>query len=200
MSHAQDRSEPEGLLMLRLSKVLADPIRARILAECSVEAMSPRAFRDEFGGLSLDAVSQEFEVLDQFGWLALAPAEGGTAPEKFDRLYSTTEPMIFDSDWSGISDSTKALVTWRIVEALSARVKDAMKAGTLAERPDSHFTWTPLALDQQGWETIIGRVDALFYSLFEEQEEANVRMAESGEESIPMTVGLLTFASPKRAA
>jgi hypothetical protein len=186
--------------MLRLSKVLADPIRVRILAECSIEAMSPRSFRSEFGGPSLADVSQDFEVLEQFGWLGSVPGDAGAPPEKFDRFYSTTEPLIFDSDWSGISDSAKALVTWRTIETLSARVKDAMGAGTIDKRPDSHLTWTPLALDQQGWETMIERVDAVFYSLFEEQKEANARMAESGEESIPMTVGLLAFVSPKRAA
>jgi hypothetical protein len=184
--------------MLRLSKVLSHPVRVRILAECSIDAMSPRGFRKEFGGPSLADVSQDFEVLEQFGWLDQVPAVAGALPEKFDRRYSTTEPLILDSDWSGISDSAKALITHRIVETLSARVKDAMAAGTIIGRPDSHITWTPLSLDQQGWERVIARVDALFYSLFEEQEEASARMAESGEEPIPTTVALLSFESPKR--
>jgi len=143
---------------------------------------------------------QDFEVLEQFGWLDPAPAQPGAPAEKFDRLYNTIEPLVFDPDWSGASDSTaKGLIVSKIVETLLARVKDAQEAGTLDERPDSHLTWTPLALDQRGWDAMIARVDALFYSLFEEQEEANARMAESGEEPIPMTVGLLAFASPKRA-
>lgn len=200
MSHSETRSEPEGLLMLRLSKVLADPVRVRILAECSIEAMSPRGFRDAFGGPSLADIAQDFEVLEQFGWLGRVPTEAVTAPEKFDRLYSTTEPLVFDSEWPGIPSSSKALVTRRIVETLSGRVKEAMKGGTIDERPDRHLSWTPLALDQQGWDTIIAQVDALFYALFEEQDDANARMAESGEEPIPMTVGLLAFESPKRPA
>jgi len=199
MSHSETRSEPEGLLMLRLSKVLADPIRVRILAECSIEAMSPRSFGDEFGGPSPAEVLQDFEVLEQFGWLGTVPTEAGSPPDKLDRVYHTTEPLILDSHWSEISDSAKTMVIRRIVDSLFARVKDAMGAGTIDERPDTHLTWTPLALDRQGWDAMIARVDAVFYSLFEEQEEANARMAESGEEPIPMTVGLLAFASPKRA-
>ena len=199
MSHSQTRSEPEGLLMLRLSKVLSRPIRVRILAECSIDAMSPRSFRSEFGGPSLADVTQDFEVLEQFGWLGRAPTKPGASPERFDRLYTTTEPLVLDSDWSVISDSAKALVIWRIVETLSGRIKDAMSAGTIIERPESHVTWTPLSLDQQGWDRVIARVDALFYFLFEEQEESSARMAESGEEPIPTTVALLAFESPKRA-
>lgn len=199
MSHPQNGSEPEGLVMQRLSKVLADPRRVRILAECSIAAMSPRNFRSEFGGPSLADILQDFEVLEQFGWLAKVPTGPGVEPDAFDRLYSTTEPLIFESDWFGVPDSAKALVTWRIVETLTARVKDATAAGTIDERPDSHLTWTPLLMDQQGWDAVIKRIDAIFYFLFDEQKDARARMAESGEEPIPMTVGLLGFASPKRS-
>lgn len=198
MPHSQTRSEPEGLLMLRLSKVLSHPIRVRILAECTIEEMSPRSFLDAFGGPSLADVSQDFEVLEQFGWLEQVPAEAGAVPEQFDRCYATTEPLVLDSDWSGISDSAKTLIIWKVVESLTARVKDAMAAETIIGRPDSHVTWTPLSLDQQGWDRVIARVDALFYSLFEEQEEASLRMAESGEKAVSTTVGLLAFESPKR--
>ena len=52
-----------------------------------------------------------------------------------------------------------------------------------------------LLLDRQGWDNAVARVDALFHWFFEEQEEANLRMAESGEEPIPMTVALAAFES-----
>jgi hypothetical protein len=55
----------------------------------------------------------------------------------------------------------------------------------------------PLRLDLQGWKSVIAKVDALFHWLYQEQEEANLRMAESGEEPIPMTVALAAFESPK---
>jgi hypothetical protein len=59
-----------------------------------------------------------------------------------------------------------------------------------------HITWTPLALDRQGWERTVAKVNTLFYSLEQEQEEARSRMEESGEQPISMTVGLLAFESP----
>lgn len=64
-------------------------------------------------------------------------------------------------------------------------------------RVDRHLSWTPLRLDQEGWERVVARLASIFYFLFEEQEEANLRMAETDEEPIPMTVALAAFESPK---
>lgn len=202
MSHPEAGGEPDGLLTLRLSEILSDPLRVRIVSEGSAAAISPRSFRDEFGGPSLASVLEAFEALERIGWLSRLPEKAEEAPpEAFDRLYRTAKPVLFhNSVWSSIPDSTKVLLSSRVFETISARVKNAMKAGTFDKRDDRHHTWTPLALDRQGWDSVIGRVDALFYALFEEQEEAAARMAESGEEPIPMTVALLAFESPKHAA
>jgi hypothetical protein len=202
LSHPEAEGEPDGLLALRLSEILSDPLRGRIVSECSAAAMSPRSFRDEFGGPSLASVLEAFEALERVGWLGrLAEKPEEAPPEAFDRLYRTAKPALFyNSVWSSIPDSTKALVSSRVFEDISARVKNAMKVGTFDKRDDRHHTWTPLALDRQGWDSVIGRVDALFHTLFEEQEEAAARIAESGEEPIPMTVALLAFESPKHSA
>jgi hypothetical protein len=91
----------------------------------------------------------------------------------------------------------KALVSWRILETFNVKVKEAMEAGTMDARDDRHFSWMPLRLDEQGWGNVLKRVDAIFHWLFEEQEEANLRIAESGEKPIPMIVALAAFESPK---
>jgi len=57
----------------------------------------------------------------------------------------------------------------------------------------------PLELDEQGWKTLIARLDEAFHAAVEEQERARERMAESGEEPIPATVALLGFESPKES-
>jgi hypothetical protein len=201
LSHPEVEGEPDELLTLRLSELLSDPLRGRIVSECSAAAMSPRSFRDEFGGPSLAGVLEAFEALERVGWLSRPAENVKEAPEAFDRLYRTAKPVLFDtSAWAGIPDSTKALMSLRVFESVSARVKNAMKAGTFDKRDDRHHTLTPLALDRQGWDSVIGRVEALFHALFEEQEQAAARMAESGEEPIPTTVALFAFESPKHTA
>jgi hypothetical protein len=75
-----------------------------------------------------------------------------------------------------------------------------MEAGTLDARPDRHLTWSFLRLDQLGWEKVITAIDALFAYIFKEQESAKLRIANSGEKPITMTVALAAFESPKESS
>lgn len=195
-----DRSatEVDEQLVLRLARVLADSLRMSIVCECKIRPMSPRSFREEFGGPSLAKISAAFRELEQFDWLEALPAAEAATPGDFDRLYRTIQSVVFDkSVSSALPGSIRSLLTSRLLEGISDRARAAVSAGTLDARPESHVSWTPLALDQQGWEAAIAKLDAIFYWLFEEQERADERMAGSGEESIAMTVALLGFESPK---
>jgi hypothetical protein len=185
-------------LMLRLSKVFADPLRMKILAECNTREMSPKGFHTEFGGGSLSRVSRAFDLLVEYEWLyPTRTATGGKRRGAVEHFYRATGTAVFDeASWPDVPDSMKAMVSWRILETFTQQVREAMEAGTIDSREDRHFSWSPLRLDLQGWESVIARVDAVFYFLSEEQEEANLRMAESGEEPIPMTVALAAFESP----
>ena len=186
-------------LMLRLSKVFADPLRMKILAECNMREMSPKSFYKEFGGGSLPRVSRAFDILAEYDWLEQTRTEtGGKRRGAIEHFYRATESAVFDEElWPEVPDSMKGLVSWRILETFIEKVKQAMEAGTMDAREDRHFSWMPMRLDQQGWGNVIERVDTIFHWLFQEQEEANLRMAKSGEAPIPMTVALAAFESPK---
>jgi len=194
------RKDSSGLpLMQRLSKVFADPLRMKILAECNTREMSPKQFFSEFGGGSISRVSRAFDVLAEYGWLEMTRTEtGGQRRGAVEHFYRATGPAVFDeTTWPGVPESMRNLVSWRILETFAAQVQEAIEAGTIDARDDRHFSWMPLKLDQQGWDNAIAKVDALFYWFQEEQERAKARIAESGEEPIPMTVALAAFESPE---
>lgn len=194
--------DSEWPMMLRLSKLYADPLRVKILSECQMRAMSPRSFFAEFGGISLDRISRAFDVLVQYDWIGPVDAPGqpgGSSIDAADQLYRTIDTPIMDEEMvAEVPGPMRTLVSVTIFESLADRVKEAAEAGTLEARPDQHNSWTPLALDQLGWEKVISKLDALFYSLSQEQQDADARMAESGEAAIPMTVALMGFESPKK--
>jgi len=185
-------------LMLRLSKVFADPLRFKILIECRMRRTSPRAFLERLGesGISLDQVSRDFEVLAQYGWID--PVQGnGDVADPSDRCYRGNETSFFGEEAVGeMSSEMRSLVSWGIFETLIDRVKEAVETGGM-DRVDHHVSWTPLTLDRLGWEKMISKIDALFYSLAQERREAEARMAETGAEPVSMIVALLAFESPE---
>lgn len=199
MSEVPAAGEVDEQLMLRLAKVLSDPLRLDILYRCNIGEISPRIFRQQAsGGPSLAKLRQTFAELEHYGWIERVPHPGGQPPEEFDRLYRSNEAMLVDDEtWSQLPKSVKSSVVQRIVEGLATRTKEAMKAGTMVAHDDSHVTWMPLILDRQGWKAVIERVDALFEFLVEERKAAEERLDESGEEPILMTAGLLAFESPR---
>lgn len=186
-------------LMMRLAKVFAEPLRIRIVAKLNTREMSPKQFHEEFGGGSLSRVCRHFDLLVDYGWLYLTRTEtGGRRRGAVEHFYRATGPAVFDVDiWSDLPTSMKEMVSVRIFEEFGEQVKAAMAAETIDARDDRHFSWAALSLDQQGWDKVIARVDAVLDFFFEEQREADARMAASGEEPIPMTVALAAFESPK---
>jgi hypothetical protein len=192
-------------LMLRISKVFADPLRIKILAECCIREISPKQFFEEFKDWielraeTMSRVARAFEILEEYEWLVQTRTEtGGRRRGAVEHFYEATEPLILDGElWAEVPAPMKTLFSWRNLETFAHQVKEALVAGTLTAREDHHLTWMPLLLDQQGWETVVGWLYAILHFLYEEQEDANARMAESGEEPIPMTVALAAFESPK---
>ena len=198
--NVQAESEAKWPRAVRLLEANADPLRSRILAQCILREMSPRRFHAEHGGGTLPKIRQAFELLAQYGWLELTRTEGeGDEPEQVERFYVGTEFPVFDhGTLDELPDATQALVAGMVVEVLHSRSREALKAGTMSGPRDRHLTCTPVELDEQGWNELISRVDSVFYWLLEEFDAAKQRIAESGEEPIPVTVGLLAFESPPR--
>lgn len=177
----------------RISQLYADPLRPRVLAECNAREMSPESFYKLVGGGTPAKVSQAFELLVQYEWLEWTRSDGD---ERFYR--GTGDSTVSDEVFEKLPDTVKALLFSRIFESLVVRTKEAMKAGTICARSDAHMTWKSLELDQRGWEALNARLGAVFRALPEEQERAQARMKETGEEPIPVTVALLGFESPKK--
>lgn len=191
----------EAPFTLRMAKAMADPLRIRILLELNQRDMSATQFFEQFGGGSVTRVYRHFKVLAEYGWLVkVGEKSGGERRGATESFYRATQPAMFDNEsWASLPESMKNSVTYQAFETLTERVHEAMAAGTIDARDERHFSWTPTFLDQLGWENIVERVDAVFEFVFEEQDRAKLRMAESGEEAIPVTVALAAFESPSDA-
>lgn len=186
-------------LALRLSKVFDSPLRLKIVTELNRREMSASQFAEELGGGSVPNVSGHFRKLEEYGWLEQVRTEtGGRRRGAVERFYRATGLAIFDNpSWSEVPDSIRATYSWYTFEQLAERIAAAMRTGSFDARCDRHFSWTPLLLDRRGWEELVARTDALFAGLFETQASVRARLARSGKETIPATVALAVFESPR---
>jgi hypothetical protein len=183
----------------RLSVVFALDLRIKIVTELYLREMSPKQFYAEFGGGSLSRVDKNFKKLAEHGWLRYVRSEGpgGSRRGAHEHFYRATDLAVFDNEtWALVPYSMRVAISWRTFKILAERVRDALTAGTLDARAGSHLNRTTIALDQCGWERVVAAVDAVFASLFEEQDDAKLRISHSGEEPMVATVALAAFESP----
>jgi DNA-binding transcriptional ArsR family regulator len=184
----------------RLAVVFADPIRLKIVTELFQREMSPSQFFAAYGGGSLSRVDRHFKRLVDQGWLRLVRQEtGGNRRGAVENFYRAPRLAVFDNEtWAQLPASVRTEFSWRIFSQFAERVKAALEAGTFDSRPERHFTWTPLILDERGRRRVLEIVDRTFESLFEERVDARVRIDRSNESPFRAVVGLAGFDSPRR--
>ncbi len=186
--------------LIRMAKAMIDPLRILILAELSIRPMSAKQFYEELGGgdITKAKVYRAFRALREFDWLVAVDTKvGGERRGGKERFYRAARPVILDGvTWPALPPSLKDTDSGALIESLTARVREAIEAGTMDARTDRHLTWTPLVLDQLGWDRIVERLGALLEFVHEELKRAEARLAKSGEEPTPMTIALAAFESP----
>lgn len=181
----------------RLSVAFADPVRLKIITELFRREMSPSQFYAAFGGGSLESVCRQFKKLEQHGWLRLVHREAPSGKRRAENFYRAPELAVFDEAmWDLLPQTLKEEFSWRIFTQFAERVKWAFEAETIDAREDRQFLWMPLTLDEKGRALVFSIVTDLFYSLFEEQRDANFRLERSGETPIHATVAISAFDSP----
>lgn len=186
----------------RLSVVWASPLRLKIVTELYLREMSPKQFQAEFGGGSISRVDKTFKKLAKHGWLryVYSKGPGGTRRGAKEHFYRATELAIFDdATWPLVPYSMRVAISWTTFRQLAERVGQALAENTLTARRGTHLGWTTVVLDQPGWERVIAAVNALFEAIFQEQDDARIRISHTGEKPLLATGGFAVFESPTRS-
>jgi DNA-binding transcriptional ArsR family regulator len=195
---AQTRtSSPEGITQ-QLAKALAHPLRVRILSSLHKGVSSPNQLSQELGE-PLGNVSYHVKTLLEFDCVELVKTEPRRGA--VEHFYRATERSFFsDSDWQKIPASARKGICGSVLETIGQDATEALIAGSIDARTDSHVSRTPLTLDDQGWsELTTVLADALNRAL-EIQEEAASRLAAEKGEGISSRMAILHFEAPPEAA
>jgi hypothetical protein len=194
MAAAETSESPQ----LRLMKTLAHRTRLKILGELSYRDISPAEYARE-NREDVSNVAYHFRHLKKMRCAEVVdtkPARGST-----EHFYRGTRPVVFDDDiWPTLPSAMHVAVSHTILEGLLARIRSAFVGGTFDARLDRHFTWTPLVVDQEGWEALISVLTWAFEQFDKINGESSERMARTGETGIEVTAALAGFESPKRGS
>lgn len=182
-----------------MARAMASGWRSRILMEMSARStMSPSQFVEEVGG-DLAHISRCFRQLAQQNLIELVEERRGRRGGML-HVYRRIQRAHFDTPaWKRLPQALKEEFSNNILASYFARVAEALEANTFDEEGDRHLSWDLIHVDRRAWTEFVERLDELVAWTPELEAESAERMAESGEEPIPMTWGLAAFRSPSRA-
>jgi DNA-binding transcriptional ArsR family regulator len=190
---AQTRTSPEGITQ-QLAKALAHPLRVRILTSLHKGISSPNQLAQELGE-PLGNVSYHVKTLLEFDCVELVKTEPRRGA--VEHFYRATERAFFsDSDWEKIPASARKGISGAVLEMIGQDSTEALVAGTIDARSDSHVSRTPLVLDDKGWSDLNGLLGETLAQAVKIQEESAARLADSKEDGIETKLALLHFESP----
>jgi DNA-binding transcriptional ArsR family regulator len=189
----QTRTSPEGITQ-QLAKALAHPLRVRILTSLHNGISSPNQLSQELGE-PLGNVSYHVKTLLEFDCVELVKTEPRRGA--VEHFYRATERAFFsDSDWEKIPASARKGISGAALEAIGKDATEALTAGTIDARTDSHVSRTPVLLDEQGWSELTSLLGDTLDRALEIQEGAASRLAEEKTDPIDVKLAILAFESP----
>jgi DNA-binding transcriptional ArsR family regulator len=188
-------AEASEIVDPRIVKALSHPLRVQILATLSHRTISPAEYSREYGK-PLSDVAYHFRALEKLECAEVvrtAPVRGST--QHFYR--GTRRPVLNDRAWQELPQAIQAGISGAALQDLIGRVAEAVRSGTFDSRPDRHLSWTPLTVDEQGWDELMEILEAALAQATEAEIAAAKRIAKSGEEGINATFALVGFESPR---
>jgi AraC-like DNA-binding protein len=179
---------------LKPAAVLGHPERVNILAACGQREITPSEYAAQ-EGLSLEQVNYHFRALLNAAFLCVSRKEDvGGAKRVF---YKARRPgMVGDEEFAEMELKKRRRFTLSTLKALYRRAIAAARTGTFDRRANSHLTWDAGHLDQRAFDEGMAGLRAMYEHFQQLKRESAARLAESGEEPIYTTCGLLGFESP----
>jgi len=177
-----------------LVKALAHELRVEILMILNERMASPNELSKELGE-GLSQVSYHVKVLRDYKCIELVktvPRRG--AVEHYYR--ATSRAFLTDEDWRAMPESVKPGLSADLLQVIVDDAVAAVEGGTFHRRDEHHESWTPMLVDEQGWQDIAGTLRSALERVIAIQAESAERLTKSSEESFPVSVTMMGYEVP----
>jgi DNA-binding transcriptional ArsR family regulator len=172
-----------GTVDERVVKSLGHPLRQRILHVLSEGVASPKQIAQRLGE-PLGNVSYHVKILlanEAIELVDTRPVRG--AIEHFYR--ATMRPMLDDTHWAQLPPVMRRKLFAQVLGQIGEHLFDAGNAHGL-DRVDTHISWTPLQLDEQGWRELSDILADVLQQAARIEAESLTRLADAGESASPI--------------
>jgi len=191
-------NEPATAIRWKTLGTIANKWRWRILMELRVRPMSQVRFVREVGG-KRSTIGRAFRQLEELDFIEVFDTQtGGHRRGSKEKVYRLKQRVHINTEtWRRLPRVLREDCTSSTLLSYFARINEAVAARTFDALVDRHFSWDQATLDRSGWTKLTNAADSILNELLPELVDASIyRLAHSGEDPVPMTVGLAVFRSP----
>src|SRR5882672_1401727 len=162
----------------RLVKAMSHPHRLHALKILNERTASPIQLAPMVG-TTVGRIAyhvRELERLDCIELVETRPVRGAT-----EHFYRATARAFFDAeDWAQLPLSVRNSLSGVMMTEIWNVIGSAMTAGTFDARDDRHVSWTPMVVDDEGWQELQGILARTLDEVIEVQAQSASRIARSG--------------------
>lgn len=191
---AVDRSSKHGILDARVVKALGHPVRVQALTILNERIASPNEIAKELDQ-TVGHVSYHVKVLKECECIELVD----TAPRRgaMEHYYRATSRAFLDvSNWAAVPASVRPGLSGSLMQTIFDDATAALTAGTFDKREDRHLSWTPMIVDQMGWDELRDDLEGLLTRIFAIQAASAERLTKANEPGIPISASMLAYEAP----
>ena len=193
-SQAKGKTAKRGVDQ-RLVKALAHELRVEILAILNERMASPNELAKELDE-GLSQVSYHVKVLKDYKCIELVKTEPRRgAVEHYYR--ATSRAYLSDREWAQIPDSVRPGLSTDLLQVIVDDALASLEEGTFDSRDNRHMSWTPLIVDEQGWNEVAETLGGALDKVLEIQSACAKRLAKSSEKGFSTGVAMMSYEVPE---
>jgi len=178
----------------RLVDLAADSVRRDALVVLNERTAEASELAGKLG-VDVMAMKGHLEKMCAQGLIEVVEDPPGQGPAK-PRYRALVRALWSNEEWASLSHEERRQLTAWIVQMIVTDADDAMEAGTFNGRDDSHASRSVSVVDERGWRELTRIQAEALEASFAVQAESAERLAESGDDGIPVLSAMLCFELP----
>jgi DNA-binding transcriptional ArsR family regulator len=187
-------SRHRGTVDQRLVRAMGHQVRVQALTILNERVASPNEISKELGE-SVGHVSYHIKVLKECECIELVD----TAPRRgaMEHYYRATDRAFLDAEeWATLPSTIRPGLSASLLKTVINDAASSVLEGTFDKRIDRHLSWTPMIVDEEGWDELKAGLEEMLEKVLEIQTSSAARLAKADAAGVPVTVAMMGFEAP----